>query len=217
MHATIHVMPAHAYELMIDTTSQQLVPVVIGGCQSRFRETTRAAVTADGTVKEVRPTYTPMCFGSRCAPAVIFAGAEAAPAKGASKALQALLASELGRGHKMRPFDDTSKIGTLQRMFSEIITDQARFQTTPQCCAPENIRVESVAGTGAFAVVYRGRLDVSDTLVAVKVMPIEQDMDSMTLVRNATELAALSNIRHLNIVQIIAQFPECVRPALSGS
>jgi serine/threonine protein kinase len=85
-----------------------------------------------------------------------------------------------------------------------------------QVCTPEQLRIESVAGTGAFAVVYRGRLDVSDTLVAVKVMPMDAGMDEMMLVRNATELAALSKIRHHNVVQIIAQFPDCVR-SLAGS
>jgi hypothetical protein len=122
-----------------------------------------------------------------------------------------MLASEVGSGHSLKAFDDASKILALQRMFSGIITDPRRFLNPPQVCGPENICVDSVAGTGAFAVVYRGRLDVSDTLVAVKVMPIDQEMDNMMLLRNATELAALSNIRHLNVVQIIAQFPECVR------
>lgn len=126
--------------------------------------------------------------------------------------MQAMVAADQGKGHQLRPFNDGSNVATLQRMFSGIITDPSRFREPPQVCRPENIRVESVAGTGAFAVVYRGRLDVPDTLVAVKVMPIDADMDNMMLVRNATELAALSKIRHQNVVQIIAQFPECVRP-----
>lgn len=84
-----------------------------------------------------------------------------------------------------------------------------------QVCRPEQLRIESVAGTGAFAVVYRGRLDVSDTLVAVKVMPMDPGMDEMMLVRNATELAALTRIRHHNVVQIVAHFPDCVRSPLA--
>lgn len=79
-------------------------------------------------------------------------------------------------------------------------------------CQPEHIRLESLIGRGAFGVVYKGRLDILDTVVAVKIMALANNMDAMTLVRSASELAAMRQLRHHNVVQILAQFPDCVRP-----
>lgn len=125
------------------------------------------------------------------------AAVQASRLQGFWNAAQELVANDSRHSH-LKPFNDAAT-------WPCCIACSLASSTTPQASAtpPEHIRVESVAGTGAFAVVYRGRLDVSDMLVAVKAMPIDPGTNDMMLVRNATELAALS-IQHHNVVQMLA-------------
>eukprot|EP00798_Chlamydomonas_sp_ICE-L_P004679 gene4679-14879_t len=66
-----------------------------------------------------------------------------------------------------------------------------------------NIILFDVLGTGGFGTVYRGTYD--DTEVAVKVISSVHGGDAKD-VRDALELAVLSNINHPNIVQAIAHY-----------
>uniref|UniRef100_A0A0D9XIF8 Receptor kinase-like protein Xa21 n=1 Tax=Leersia perrieri TaxID=77586 RepID=A0A0D9XIF8_9ORYZ len=58
----------------------------------------------------------------------------------------------------------------------------------------------NIVGAGHFGTVYRGRIDVEDTMVAVKVFKLDQcgALDSFM-----AECKALKNIRHRNLVKVI--------------
>lgn len=84
-----------------------------------------------------------------------------------------------------------------------------------QACQPEHVRLESLIGMGTFGVVYKGRIDLLNTVVAVKVMAFHPTMEDVRMRRIAMELATLSRAKHHNVVDIIAHFPDCVRPPRS--
>ena len=83
---------------------------------------------------------------------------------------------------------------------------------TSQSCQPEHVRLESLIGMGTFGVVYKGRIDLLNTVVAIKVMAFQSSMEDVRMRRIAMELATLSRAKHHNVVDIIAYFPDCVRP-----
>lgn len=83
---------------------------------------------------------------------------------------------------------------------------------TSHSCQPEHVRLESLIGMGTFGVVYKGRIDLLNTVVAIKVMAFQSSMEDVRMRRIAMELATLSRAKHHNVVDIIAYFPDCVRP-----
>lgn len=89
-------------------------------------------------------------------------------------------------------------------------------KTQSQACQPEHVRLESLIGMGTFGVVYKGRIDLLNTIVAVKVMAFQPTMEDVRMRRIAMELATLSRAKHHNVVDIIAYFPDCVRPRSTG-
>eukprot|EP00892_Ulva_mutabilis_P001046 jgi/Ulvmu1/10942/UM007_0121.1 len=110
----------------------------------------------------------------------------------------------------MQLCNDADSMHALQVLFAGIIAKQDMSSVTSQACQPEHVRLESLIGMGTFGVVYKGRIDLLNTVVAVKVMAFQSSMEDVRMRRIAMELATLSRSKHHNVVDIIAYFPDCV-------